>query len=222
MDDTTDTPSGRTGKVARVLNEYDLLDLGDELVAQSTGEDNQMSLRDLADYFNKQLLESQLDQQWIDILLGEVDNMYKLLIDKYVTSGTRILAENRLGEHGIDFEELNSYFVSRQAIHTYLTKHRQKTYEKPDTDQIVERRLDELQRFSSRQQVVTEQTLSTLQNKNNLNLGEFQVLSSVQVQCTTVAGSSMSLRCWTVVVVLRYFLKFRNAQVSKRHKRGIA
>jgi len=118
VDDTTDTPSGRTGKVARVLNEYDLLDLGDELVAQSTGEDNQMSLRDLADYFNKQLLESQLDQQWIDILLGEVDNMYKLLIDKYVTSGTRILAENRLGEHGIDFEELNSYFVSRQAIHT--------------------------------------------------------------------------------------------------------
>jgi len=60
VDDTTDTPSGRTGKVARVLNEYDLLDLGDELVAQSTGEDNQMSLRDLADYFKSNCLNHNL------------------------------------------------------------------------------------------------------------------------------------------------------------------
>ncbi|MFD1643964.1 rod-determining factor RdfA [Halohasta litorea] len=184
MNDTTDAASNRTGKVARVLDEYGLSNLGDELAARWTAEDNRMSLRDLADYFNKQLLESQLDKQRVDILPGEVENIYKLLTDEDVTSGTRIQAENRLSEYGIDFEELNSDFVSRQAIHTYLTKHRQETYEKPDTDEIVERYLDKLQRLSSRQQAVTEQTLSTLRNKNNLNLGEFQVLSSVQVQCT--------------------------------------
>lgn len=184
MDNTTDAASGRTGKVARILNDYNISDVGDELVVRWTAEDNRMSLRDLADYFNRQLLESQLDQQRVDMLPGEIENMYNLLTDEDVTSGTRIQVENRLSEHDVDVEDLRSDFVSRQAIHTYLTKHRQETYEEPDTDEIVERRLEELQRLRSRQRAVTEQTLSTLRNRDRLDLGEFQVLSSVQIQCT--------------------------------------
>jgi hypothetical protein len=143
-----------------------------------------MSLRDLADYFNRQLLEARLDQQRIDVLPGEIENMYRLLTDDEVTSGTRIQVKNRLGEYGVDTETLESDFVSRQAIHTYLTKHRQESYDEPDPDEIVDRRLEELQRLNSRQQAVTEQTVSTLQNRDRLDLGEFQVLSSVQIQCT--------------------------------------
>jgi len=184
MDNTTNAASGRTGKVARILREYNLSDTGNELVVRWTAEDNRMSLRDLADYFNKQLLESQLDQQRVDMLPGEIENMYRLLTDGDVTSGTRIQVENRLSEHGIDIEDLRSDFVSRQAIHTYLTKHRKESYDEPDTDEIVERRLEELQRLKSRQRAVTEQTISTLRNKNRLDLGEFQVLSPVQIQCT--------------------------------------
>ncbi len=188
MDNTTDAPSGRKGKVARILDDYNIPDIGDELVVQWTAKDNRMSLRDLADYFNRQLLESQLDQQRVDLLPGEIENMYRLLTDEDITSGTRIQVENRLSEYGIDVEDLHSDFVSRQAIHTYLTKHRQETYDKPDTDEIIQRRLEELQRLNSRQRAVTEQTLSTLQNKNNLDLGDFQVLSSVQVRCTDCGG----------------------------------
>ncbi len=184
MDNTTNAASGRTGKIARILSEYNISDVGDELAVRWTAEDNRMSLRDLADYFNKQLLKSQLDQQRVDMLPGEIENMYNLLTDEDVTSGTQIQVENRLSEYGIDIEDLHSDFVTRQAVHTYLTKHRQETYDKPDTDEIVERRLAELQRLSSRQRAVTEQTLSTLQNRDRLDLGEFQVLSSVQIQCT--------------------------------------
>lgn len=184
MDDTTNTTSGRTGKVARVLSEYTIPDIGDELVVRWTAEDNRMSLRDLADYFNRQLLESRLDQQRVDMLPGEIENMYSLLTDEDVTSGTRIQVENRLSEHGVDVEDLRSDFVSRQAIHTYLTKHRQESYDEPDTDEVVERRLEELQRLKSRQRAVTEQTISTLRNRNRLDLGEFQVLSPIHIQCT--------------------------------------
>ena len=184
MTNTTNAPSGRTGKVVRILSEYDLSELGDELATRWTAEDDRMSLRGLADYFNKQLLTSQLDQQRIDTLPGEIENMYHLLTDEDVTSGTRVQVANRLSEHGVDVEGLRSDFVSRQAIHTYLTKHRQEAYEKPDTDEIVERRLEELQRLRSRQRAVTEQTLSTLRNRDRLDLGEFQVISSVQIQCT--------------------------------------
>lgn len=87
--------------------------LGDELVVRWTAKDNRMSLRDLADYFNKQLLKSQLDQQRVDMLPGEIDNMYTLLTDEDVTSGTRIQAENRLSEHDVNVEDLRSDFVSR-------------------------------------------------------------------------------------------------------------
>ena len=184
MDNTANAPSGRTGKVARVLSEYSIQDVGDELVVRWTAENNRMSLRDLADYFNKQLLKSRLDQQRVDTLPGEIKNMYELLTDEDVTSGTRIQVENRLSQHGIDIEGLRSDFVSRQAIHTYLTKNRQETYNEPDTNEIIERRLEDLQRLRSRQRAVTEQTISTLRNRNRLNLGEFQVLSQVQIQCT--------------------------------------
>ena len=184
MDTTTSTSSGRTGKVARVLSEYDLSDLGDELVSRWTADDDRMSLRELAEYFNRQLLASQCDRQRVDMLPGEIENMYTLLTDDDVTSGTRVQAENRLSEHGIDVEQIRSDFVSRQAIHTYLTKHREETYEQPDTDEVVDKRLEELERLRSRERAVTKQTLSTLRNRDRLSIGDFQVISSIQIQCT--------------------------------------
>ena len=184
MTDNTERSVGRKGKVTRVLDKYDFSTLGDELVNRWTAKNNRMSLRQLAAYFNKQLLESRLDEKRVDMLPGEIENLYELLTDEDVTSGTRIQAENRLSEYGIDIDELRSDFVSRQAIHTYLTKQRQKTYDKPDADETIDKRLEQLQRLKSRERAVTEQTLSTLRNTDRINLGEFQIFSSVQVQCS--------------------------------------
>lgn len=183
MTDTDYVTPRRTGKVARVLGEYDLAELGDELVAKWTAAENRMSLRELADYFNKRLLEARLDEQRVDTLAGEVDNLYELLTGDDVTSGTRIEAEHRLREYGVDVDDLTADFVTRQAIHTYLTKHREATYDDPDTADVLDRRLAELQRLKSRQQAVTEQTLSSLESTDRLDLGEHRVHVSVQVQC---------------------------------------
>lgn len=184
MSEDSEGTRGHTGKVARVIENHDLTGLGDELVAHWTAEENRMSLRELADYFNKQLLASRLDDEQVETLAGEIDNLYALLTDDDVTSGTRIQAENRLREDGVDVAALRSDFVTRQAIHTYLTKHRQVTYDSPDTEEVAERRLDELQRLMSRQRSVTEQTVSTLANGDHLSIGEFQVLVSTRVQCS--------------------------------------
>lgn len=184
MSEESEGTRGHTGKVARVIAKHDLTGLGDELVAHWTAEENRLSLRELADYFNKQLLAARLDDEQVETLAGEIDNLYELLTDDDVTSGTRIQAENRLREDGVDVAALRSEFVTRQAIHTYLTKHRQATYDSPDTEAVVDRRLDELQRLMSRQRSVTEQTLSTLANGDHLSIGEFQVLVSTRVQCS--------------------------------------
>jgi hypothetical protein len=49
--------SGRRTKVVRLIDEYELGDIGDRLEHRwTTDGDDRMSLRDLADYFNQQLL----------------------------------------------------------------------------------------------------------------------------------------------------------------------
>ena len=176
--------SGQRGKVARVLDEHDLGALGDELVARWTAEEDRMSLRELADYFNKQLLTEQLDDRQVATLAGEINNLYELLTDDNVTSGTRIQTENRLEEYGIDVDAVRSDFVTRQAMHTYLTKQREAEYDTPEAEDVIERRLAELQRLESRQRAVTEKTLSTLSNSDRFSIGEFQVLVSTRVQCS--------------------------------------
>ena len=183
MPDNSTDESGHRGKVARIIDREGLAALGDELVAHWTAEENRLSLRELADYFNERLLRSRLDDQQVETLAGEVGNLYALLTDDDVTSGTRIQAENRLREHGVDVDALRSDFVTRQSIHTYLTKHREATYDGPATEDVVDRRLDELQRLASRQRAVTEQTLSTLADTERLGIGEFQVVVSTRVQC---------------------------------------
>jgi hypothetical protein len=183
MNEKDDPSPRRTGKVARLIDKYGFDDLGDELVARWTAETDRMSLRALAKYFNKRLLESRLEEQRVETLAGEIDNLYELLTDDNVTSGTRIEAENRLRQNGVAIEELRADFVTRQAIHTYLTKHRKASYDGSEAGDIVERRLADLQRLKSRQQIVTEQTLSSLQSEDHLPLGEHRVHVSVQVQC---------------------------------------
>jgi len=184
--ENTDSSSGSLGKVARVIEKYDLRGVGNELEAYWTAGDDRMSLRELAAYFNKRVLESVLTDHDVDTLAGEADNIYELLTDDDVTSGVRTQAENRLESHGIDVDQLRSDFVSRQAISTYLKKGRGAEYEAVELDDeaVVDRRLEDLQRLKSRQSAVTEQTLSSLRDNGHITLGEFQTLVSVRIQCT--------------------------------------
>lgn len=176
--------SNSRGKVANLIEKHDLEGVGDELEAYWTADDDRRSLRKLATDFNKEILRSALDSHGVDTLAGEVDNIYELLTNDEITSGIRIQAENQLKNHGINVDQLRSDFVSRQAIHTYLKKHRGAKYKDAiDDDEIIDRRLNELQRLKSRLSAVTERALSLLGSSDHLTLGTFQVLVSVRVQC---------------------------------------
>jgi hypothetical protein len=81
MPDTTDNrPSS---KVARLIAEYGLDGLGDELEARWTGDGvERTSLRDLADYFNERLLEQTLIDAGMNALESDVSTMYRNLTDE--------------------------------------------------------------------------------------------------------------------------------------------
>lgn len=178
--------NGSRSKVARLIEKYDLTELGDELAHRWTRSEDRYGLRRLTEYFNRRLLETALaddDTQPID---GEIENFYRLLTDEEVSSGVRTQARNRLKQNGVDIDTLERDFVSRQAIHTYLTKYRD--IETPSNDasstEMLDRRLESIQRLQERIGSVTERTLDTLTNTNRITLGEFNVLVSVRIHCT--------------------------------------
>ena len=182
MADTTD---GRpSSKVARLIDEYDLRGLGDELEIRWTGDGvERTSLRDLADYFNKQLLEQALIDAGMSALESDVDSTYRNLTDDDVSTGVRTDTRNRLEQNGIDVGRLESDFVSYQAIRSFLTEYRDAEYRRLSDREKVEKDLQSIQRLMTRTLSVTEERIEKLRQTGRIDVGEFEVLLDLQVLC---------------------------------------
>ncbi|UPM42136.1 rod-determining factor RdfA [Halocatena salina] len=185
-DDKESDQSHTTSKVGRVLVEYDLDGLGQTMEARWTGNsEERYSLRELADWLNKHLLEVAMTRAGRQPIDGEVDNVYRLLTGDDVSSGVRTQARNDLKRDGVAIDKLERDFVSHQAVHTYLTKYRGARHSAPATDDNdrIESVTQAIQRLSHRTLRVTEDNLSTLENTDRLKIGDFDVLVDVTVTC---------------------------------------
>ncbi|MFB6140680.1 MAG: rod-determining factor RdfA [Halosimplex sp.] len=170
-------------KVQRVIREYELDGLGRELERRWTGEGRErQSLRDLADFFNRRVLESAMDEASVVTLQGELENIYELLTGDDVTEGARTQARNRLEREGIDVDDLQGDFVSHYAIHTYLRDFREVEYEASDADQR-EKSVETIQRLTSRLSAVTRRNVENLRSTERLDIGPVDVIADVQVVC---------------------------------------
>lgn len=180
------TTESRRSKVVRLIDQYEVGGIGEDLERKWTREHDRVSLRELADEFNKQLLQSALKRNGTEALEGEIDNLYRLLTDDDVTSGMRQQARSRLEQRGIDVEQLEDDFVSYQSIRTYLKHYRDVSSPETETSPQEQRRkkLDTIQRLISRLKNVTERSLTELANAGNLTIGEFNVIVTVRIHCT--------------------------------------
>ncbi|SDY09155.1 rod-determining factor RdfA [Halobellus clavatus] len=182
MANTTD--SRPSSKVARLIEEYDLRGLGDELEVRWTGDGvERTSLRDLADYFNKQLLEQALIDAGMSALESDVDSTYRNLTEDNVSTGVRTDTRNRLEQNGIDVDDLESDFVSYQAIRSFLTEYRDAEYRKLSDQEKVEKDLQSIQRLMTRTLSVTEERIEKLRQTERIDAGAFEVLLDLQVLC---------------------------------------
>jgi len=178
--------SGRpSSKVARLIDEYDLgVAYGDELERRWTADgDERESLRDLADRFNRRLLESALTAAGASTVSGEVANLYRLLTADDVSSGMRTEARSRLERDGVDVDGLERDFVTYQAIRSYLTEYRDAEYEEPSATEQVESVLGTIQRLRSRLRSITDGSLDRLRSTDRLTLGTFRLFVDVDVLC---------------------------------------
>jgi hypothetical protein len=170
-------------KVATVIQQYNLSGLGDELVENwLLDTDGRMSLRELADHFNQELLTQVLRGASLNTLDGEPANFYRLLTDDSVSSGTSVQARNQLEQRGINIDQLLADFVSRQAIHTYLTKERDVSYSTSEDDP-VEKEATNIQRLKRRMTTILESKIERLRNIDRITLGEFNLLIDIRVLC---------------------------------------
>jgi len=182
MTDTTDDrPSS---KVARLIDEHDLSGLGDELEMRWTGDGvERASLRDLADYFNKRVLEQALIDAGLSALESDVESTYRNLTDDEISTGVRTDTRNRLEQNGIDVDKLESDFVSYQAIRSYLTDYRGAEYHHLSDEEKVEKDLQSIQRLMTRTLSVTEERIEKLRETGRIDAGDFEVLLDLQVLC---------------------------------------
>jgi len=181
-DSSAASSSGRRSKVARLIDEYDLQGLGAELEQLWTAEKDRRSLRELATYFNQQLLEQTLSAADIQHLDGEVENTYRLLTAEDVSSAASTRARRRLEREGVDVEGIQRDFVTYQAVRSYLKNHRGAEYTEPDRDPL-ERKKTSVQKLQGRMVSVIEGNVAQLRDSEELTLGEFQTLADIQIVC---------------------------------------
>jgi len=174
----------RRYKVGRVLAEYDLLELHEELPDLWLGADGDaMSLRELADHINVAVLQRAMEAAGAEPLQGEAENAYRLLTDDDVSVGVSTQQRNRLDRAGVDVETLEEDFVTHQAVHTYLTNVLDVSKERGDDTDPVEKHEGRVQRLRSRTEAVTENSLAELTGAGELTLGEHNVVVDLQVYC---------------------------------------
>jgi len=169
-------------KVARVIEKYGLSGLGEELETRwlASGEDG-MSLRELADYFNKRVLAAAIERSDMRLLETDVEVTYERLAGEEVSGGVGISAQRRLEREGIDVEAVRSDFVTHQSIHTYLREYREVTQPETTPRERRESALERIQKLQNRTVAVTEDSLVTLQRAELVPEGELDVVVDIQV-----------------------------------------
>ncbi|WP_435335827.1 rod-determining factor RdfA [Haloarchaeobius sp. TZWWS8] len=182
QDETSTTPNN---KVDRVIQKYDLGDVGAELERRWLGEEgDQLSVRDLAALFNKRILRTQLESSDVFTVGENVDHIYQgLTADGDSGQEDQTIIRARLEQSGVDVDELESDFVSHQTIYRYLKNQRNAEQAEPTDEERIEKAEQTIQRLRGRTTAVTERSLEGLQKSGSISLGEFSVLNDIQVFC---------------------------------------
>lgn len=172
-------------KLGRNVEQYDLGTLDRELRARWLGDGvEKHSLRELAEFVDRQVLRRALDHAGIRPVDGEVANLHRLLVDDAVSEGRRREAERRLEREGVDVAAVREAFVSHQSVYTHLRDCLGVSYEETaDEHERVERRASALFALQNRAETVTVETLEHLRAADLIALDEFDVLVDVRVAC---------------------------------------
>jgi hypothetical protein len=166
-------------KIGRDCAKYDLSGLDEDLCRRRA---DGASLRDLQGFVNERVLERALADADADVV-GDPENIYRLLRDEEVSSGRQAELRSRLERAGIDIHAVEKDFVSHQTVRDHL-----KECLDVDTSRRscidVERATRNINWAESRSKAVIEQTLDQLRSADQLATEDLDVTQTVRVTCT--------------------------------------
>lgn len=175
---------GRRGKVARLLERYDIEAFGDQLAADWTAPPGERTgLRGLAETLNVRLLAESLRAAGRSVSQDEAEATYRRLTGDEVSSGVRTQTVRSLRHDGVDVEDLLDDFVSRQAVHTYLRKSRGLSNPERASEDAGASARSVIGRLRERTRRVTSDRIGRLRDGGDLRLGPFRVVVDVRVYC---------------------------------------
>lgn len=178
-------------KVARVIEDYDLEGMGRHLERAWTGEDgDRTSLRDLADEFNRSILDAAVQAAGGTATDYDIETTYRVLTDDEVSNADTLRKERELERMGIDVDDVQNDFVTHQAIHTYLTEYREAELTEQPLD--PEKKVETLERLEGRTAAVAESTLTAMVEAGAVTEQEYDLFVEVRTVCTD-CGSDYSL-----------------------------
>jgi len=187
--------SGRPSKVVRLIDQYNMRNIGNELEEFWTADDpdERKSLRDLADYFNQRLLYAAQKDAGMQPIESEVANTYHLLVEDDASTADQTRIKRRLEQNGLDVANLRGDFVSYQAVRRYLENHRNAVYS-ADTGNNMKQSRDIIQRLRNRTKNVTKSKVNQLQQSGDLSLGgNFSTTVDIRVTCND-CGARLSIQ----------------------------
>ena len=177
-------------KVARVIEAYDLDGMGETLEAEWTGTaGSRTSLRDLADEFNRAVLEAAVRATGTTPTEYDIAATYAVLTGEDVSDADVNRKERELERDGVSVDELRRDFVTHQAIHSYLTKYRQA--ELGDRSIDPEEKIDTLERLQGRTAAVAESTLDALIDADAVSKRDYELFVDVRAVCAECGDDYM-------------------------------
>ncbi|UHQ96105.1 rod-determining factor RdfA [Natrinema halophilum] len=114
-------------KIGRTIEQYGLTDLNEEIRHRRDGQN--ASLRVLADYINKQILEAALAEAETDltnVAYGAVSAddalsaVYETLADDQIPADREARVRKRFEQNGIDLGEIESNWVTHPTVRSHL------------------------------------------------------------------------------------------------------
>lgn len=107
-----------------------------------------------------------------------MEMIHRVLTDETISTGMRNQARRRLKRTNVDIESIRQDFVSRQAIHTFLTKKRNAEYTPEDAPQSS---IKTVQKLTERTKRIVESKVGQFQRNRGLDIGNFHVFVVVRI-----------------------------------------
>lgn len=180
-------------KIGRGIDQYHLYELNDSLLSYRQA--NDASLRELASFINRQILQAAIEATSQDILSEEnglfgalesddaVATVYNVLQNTDAAPDQRARVRTRLRQAGVDLDHVENHWVT----HTTTRQHLQKCLgvdTRSETTIEIDNATDTIEWIRTRCIAIVERTLERLHSADKLECKSIDVSVSIRVTCT--------------------------------------